>query len=286
MRLLSYDDGRVGYLADHRVVDLGDLVGGYHQPGSLSAMRRLLSRWDGPGTPLPPATEANSVPLSSVRLGPPVPDPTKIVAAPVNYRDHMSEMKVTVDIHDLAVFLKAPSSLVAHGAAVRLPYSDRRVDQEGELAAVIGRRASNVPVAEALDHVVGYTGLLDITMRGGEDRSTRKSFDTFTPLGPWLVTSDEADAPDSIDLDCTVSGEHRQSSNTKHLIWGVAELVAYISSVMTLEVGDVIATGTPAGVGPLTDGDEVSVTLSGIGTLAVTVTSDNPGPSPTGTRNR
>jgi 2-keto-4-pentenoate hydratase/2-oxohepta-3-ene-1,7-dioic acid hydratase in catechol pathway len=215
-----------------------------------------------------------------------VPDPTKIVAAPVNYRDHKSEMKMTVDISDLAVFLKAPSSLIAHGGTVRLPYSDRRVDQEGELAAVIGRRASNVPVTEALDHVVGYTGLLDITMRGGEDRSTRKSFDTFTPLGPWLVTSDEADAPDNTDLDCTVSGEHRQSSNTGHLIWGVAELVAYISTVMTLEVGDVIATGTPSGVGPLTDGDDVSVTLSGIGTLAVTVTSDNPGPSPTGTRNR
>jgi 2-keto-4-pentenoate hydratase/2-oxohepta-3-ene-1,7-dioic acid hydratase in catechol pathway len=123
-------------------------------------------------------------------------------------------------------------------------------------------------------------------MRGGEDRSTRKSFDTFTPLGPWLVTSDEAAAPDDIDLDCTVRGEHRQSSNTKNLIWGVAELVAYISTVMTLEVGDVIATGTPSGVGPLADGDEVSVTLSSIGTLSVTVTSDNPGPSPTGTRNR
>jgi 2-keto-4-pentenoate hydratase/2-oxohepta-3-ene-1,7-dioic acid hydratase in catechol pathway len=286
MRLLSYDDGRVGYLADDRVVDLGDLVGGYHRPGAVSAMRRLLTQWDGPGTPLPPATEANSVPLSSVRLGPPVPDPTKIVAAPVNYRDHKSEMSVTVDISDLAVFLKAPSSLIGHGDAIRLPYSDRRFDQEGELAAVIGRRARNVAPEQALDYVVGYTGLLDITMRGGEDRSTRKSFDTFTPLGPWLVTSDEAGPPDDIDLDCTVGGEHRQSSNTKNLIWGVAQLVAYVSSVMTLEVGDIVATGTPAGVGPLAAGLEVSLTLGQIGTLTVGVTSDNPGPSPTGTRNR
>ena len=286
MRLVSYHGGRVGYLVEDRVVDLGDLVGGYDRPGTLSAMRRLLAGWDELRGRLPAATASNGLPLRAVRLDPPVPDPTKIVAAPVNYRDHKSEMKMTVDINDLAVFLKAPSSLIAHGGAVRLPYSDRRVDQEGELAAVIGRRASHVPAAEALDHVVGYTGLLDITMRGGEDRSTRKSFDTFTPLGPWLVTSDEANAPDDVDLDCTVSGEHRQSSNTKHLIWGVAELVAYISTVMTLEVGDVIATGTPSGVGPLTDGDEVSVTLSGIGTLAVTVTSNNPGPSPTGARNR
>jgi len=286
MRLLSYDDGRVGYLADDRVVDLGDLVGGYHQPGGLSAMRRLLARWDGPGTALPPVSEANSVPLSSVRLGPPVPDPTKIVAAPVNYRDHKSEMSATVDISDLAVFLKAPSSLIGHGDAIRLPYSDRRFDQEGELAAVIGRRARDVAPERALDHVVGYTGLLDITMRGGEDRSTRKSFDTFTPLGPWLVTSDEAGPPDDIDLDCTVGGEHRQSSNTKNLIWGVARLVAYVSSVMTLEVGDVIATGTPAGVGPLAAGQEVSLTLSRIGTLTVGVSAERPGPSPTGSRNR
>jgi 2-keto-4-pentenoate hydratase/2-oxohepta-3-ene-1,7-dioic acid hydratase in catechol pathway len=286
MRLLSYDDGRVGYLADDRVVDLGDLVGGYQRPGAVSAMRRLLIQWDAPGTPLPPATEANSVPLASVRLGPPVPDPTKIVAAPVNYRDHKSEMSVTVDISDLAVFLKAPSSLIGHGDAIRLPYSDRRFDQEGELAAVIGRRARNVAPERALDYVVGYTGLLDITMRGGEDRSTRKSFDTFTPLGPWLVTSDEAGPPDDIDLDCTVGGEHRQSSNTKNLIWGVAQLVAYVSSVMTLEVGDIIATGTPAGVGPLAAGLEVSLTLGRIGTLTVGVTSANPGPSPTGTRNR
>jgi 2-keto-4-pentenoate hydratase/2-oxohepta-3-ene-1,7-dioic acid hydratase in catechol pathway len=124
-------------------------------------------------------------------------------------------------------------------------------------------------------------------MRGKEDRSTRKSFDTFTPLGPWLVTSDEAGRADDIDLDCFVAGEHRQKTNTRHLIWGVAKLVSYISTVMTLEVGDVIATGTPAGVGPIVAGDEVSVTLSGIGTLTVTVEQDGmAGPSPTGTRDR
>jgi 2-keto-4-pentenoate hydratase/2-oxohepta-3-ene-1,7-dioic acid hydratase in catechol pathway len=283
MRLVTYDGGHVGYVDGDRVVDLGDLVGGYERGGSISAMRRLLARWDELRGQLPAATPANSAPLSAVRLEAPVPDPTKIVAAPVNYRDHRSEMKLTVDISDLAVFLKAPSSLVAHGGQVRLPYSDRRVDQEGELAAVIGRRAASVSEDEALDHVAGYTGCLDITMRGKEDRSTRKSFDTFTPLGPWLVTADEADPADAIDLDCTVGGDHRQSSNTKHLIWGVARLVAYISTVMTLEVGDVIATGTPSGVGPIKDGDEITLTLSSIGTLAVTVTSDNPGPSPTGT---
>ncbi|MFC4943528.1 fumarylacetoacetate hydrolase family protein [Pseudonocardia sp. GCM10023141] len=285
MRLVTYDGGRIGYLADDRVVDLDGIVGAT-QSGGPSAMRRLLQRWDEVRDSLPAPTPHNSIPLRDVVLGAPVPDPTKIVAAPVNYRDHKSEMQLSVDISDLAVFLKAPSSIIATGGAVVLPYSDRRVDQEGELAAVIGRRARNVSEAEALDHVVGYTGLLDITMRGGEDRSTRKSFDTFTPMGPWLVTSDEVGAVDAIDLDCTVGGEHRQKTSTANLIWGVAKLVSYISTVMTLEVGDVIATGTPSGVGPLTAGDLITLTLSRIGTLTATVVSNDPGPSPTGTRKR
>jgi 2-keto-4-pentenoate hydratase/2-oxohepta-3-ene-1,7-dioic acid hydratase in catechol pathway len=289
MRLVTYNDGdgtdRVGYVLDDRIVDLGSMIGGYDRPGAKGAMRRLLERWDEVRDALPGRGNAPGVALADVRLRPPVPDPTKIVAAPVNYRDHRTEMAMTVDVSDLAVFLKAPSSITPHGGLVELPYSDRRVDQEGELAAVIGRRARNVSEADALSYVVGYTGCLDITMRGKEDRSTRKSFDTFTPLGPWLVTADEADPADDIDLDCTVGGEHRQKTNTKNLIWGVAKLVSYISSVMTLEVGDVIATGTPAGVGPITAGDTITLTLSSIGTLAVTVVQDpSVGPSPTGTR--
>jgi 2-keto-4-pentenoate hydratase/2-oxohepta-3-ene-1,7-dioic acid hydratase in catechol pathway len=289
MRLVSYDDGsgidRIGYVHKDRIIDLGEVIGGYRQPGSLSAMRRLLERWDEVRDTLPAPDEAHDLALDSVTLLPPVPDPTKIVAAPVNYRDHRSEMELTVDISDLAVFLKAPSSLVPHGGVVELPYSDRRVDQEGELAVIIGRRARDVSEEEALSYVAGYTGCLDITMRGREDRSTRKSFDTFTPLGPWLVTPDEADPADATDLVCTVGGAERQKTNTRHLIWGVAKLIAYISTVMTLEPGDVIATGTPAGVGPIADGDAITVTLSGIGTLAVTVaTKPGAGPSPTGTQ--
>ena len=121
-----------------------------------------------------------------------MPDPTKIVAAPVNYLDHQAEMNEAYHIDALGVFLKAPVLGPRRtGQTIRLPYTDRRFDQEGELALVIGRRARDVAVADALDHVAGYTCLLDITMRGGEDRSTRKSFDTFTPVGPYLVTPDE-----------------------------------------------------------------------------------------------
>ncbi|WP_028933618.1 fumarylacetoacetate hydrolase family protein [Pseudonocardia spinosispora] len=291
MRLVTYEEGdgvdRVGYVLGDRIVDLGALIGGYDRPDAKGPMRRLLARWDEVRDTLPGPADAPGAALADVRLRPPVTDPTKVVAAPVNYRDHRTEMEMTVDVSDLAVFLKAPSSVIPHGGVVRLPYTDRRVDQEGELAAVIGRRACNVAEADALSYVAGYTGCLDITMRGKEDRSTRKSFDTFTPLGPWLVTTDEADPADDIDLDCTVAGEHRQKTNTKNLIWGVAKLISYISSVMTLEVGDVIATGTPAGVGPIVAGDEIALTLSSIGTLAVTVAAaQGAGPSPTGTRGR
>jgi 2-keto-4-pentenoate hydratase/2-oxohepta-3-ene-1,7-dioic acid hydratase in catechol pathway len=209
--------------------------------------------------------------LSGVRLRPPLSRPGKIIAAPVNYSRHMREMSETLDINDLGVFLKANSSVCGQGDVVRLPYSDRRFDQEGELGVVIGREARGIAEADALDAVFGYTCLLDITMRGGEDRSLRKSFDTFTPIGPWIVTADEVGDPDSLDLMCSVSGKVRQQGNTRALIWPVARLVAYTSSVMTLYPGDVIATGTPEGVGPLADGDSIELTIEKIGTLAVRV---------------
>jgi 2-keto-4-pentenoate hydratase/2-oxohepta-3-ene-1,7-dioic acid hydratase in catechol pathway len=209
--------------------------------------------------------------LAEVMLRAPLAHPGKIIAAPVNYTDHMREMSEVLDINDLGVFLKAPSSVCGPGAVVRLPYHDRRFDQEGELAVVIGRETRGIPAGRALEAVFGYTCLLDITMRGGEDRSLRKSFDTFTPLGPWIVTADEVGDPAALELTCSVNGKVRQAASTRELIWSVAQLVAYCSSVMTLRPGDVIATGTPQGVGPIADGDAVEVTIERIGTLPVTV---------------
>jgi 2-keto-4-pentenoate hydratase/2-oxohepta-3-ene-1,7-dioic acid hydratase in catechol pathway len=212
----------------------------------------------------------------------PVADPSKIIAAPVNYRDHQAEMSVDASIGALGFFLKAPSSLLDPGGTIRLPYHDRRFDQEGELALVIGRTARHVSEQDALSYVFGYTGLLDITMRGGEDRSTRKSFDTFTPMGPVLVTADEFGDPDNVELRCWVSGDLRQKASTRDLIWGVARLVSYASSVTTLYPGDVITTGTPAGVGPLTLGDTIRLELSGLGLdLTAEVAADDATASPT-----
>ena len=152
---------------------------------------------------------------------------------------------------------------------------------------MIGRTARQVSEQDALSYVFGYTGLLDITMRGGEDRSTRKSFDTFTPMGPVLSTADEFGDPGDAELRCWVSGDLRQKASTRDLIWGVARLVSYASSVTTLYPGDVISTGTPAGVGPLTAGDTIRLELSGLGLdLTVQVAADHTIASPTSGHNR
>lgn len=273
MRLVTYDGNRVGKVVDDGMIDLTALVG-------LGGMARLIADWEA----LSPEIDeysGSAVPLGSVRLEAPVPRPGKIVAAPVNYTDHQEEMKQKGDVSHLGFFLKAPTSVLRPGGTIQLPYTDRRFDNEAELALVIGRRCRNVPETDALSVIFGYTCLLDITMRGGEDRSARKSFDTFTPLGPWLVTPDEFGDPTDAELTCVVNGQTRQKANTGQLIWGVARLVAYMSSVMTLEPGDVISTGTPAGVAPIEAGDQVTAAVSGIGELTVDVAADHAGPCPT-----
>ncbi|GAA2585753.1 hypothetical protein GCM10010399_14710 [Dactylosporangium fulvum] len=273
MKLVSYAGTSVGLVIDERVHRLDDLLAEHGWTrGESSAMRFLIAHWDALVPAIRAYRDEAPRPLAECRLDAPVPDPTKIIAAPVNYADHRVEMEVTSTVADLGVFLKAPSSLIGPGASIELPYHDRRFDQEGELALIIGRTASHVPPQQALDYVFGYTGLLDITMRGGEDRSTRKSFDTFTPMGPWIVTADEFGAPSNVSLVCAVSGGVRQEANTADLIWDVPKLVAYASTVMTLSPGDIITTGTPAGVGPIVAGDMIDLDLSGIGTLSVGVT--------------
>jgi len=274
MRLVSYDDGRVGYLAGDRVTPL-----------PARTMRDVIASWS--SGELAAVDREVGIPLRDVRLRVPVADPSKIIAAPVNYRDHQAEMSTDSQVGALGFFLKAPSSLLDPGGTIQLPYHDRRFDQEGELALVIGRTARRVSEQDALSYVFGYTGLLDITMRGGEDRSTRKSFDTFAPMGPVLVTADEFGDPDDVELRCWVSGDLRQKASTRDLIWGVARLVSYASSVTTLYPGDVISTGTPAGVGPLIAGDTIRLELSGLGLdLVAQVAADNTIASPTSGHNR
>lgn len=228
------------------------------------------------------ASAAPPLALDSVRLLSPVANPGKLVAAPVNYEKHLAEVKSdeslhqntaghTITIHKAGVFLKATSSMVGAGEGVALRLPDRRTDHEVELAFVIGRQASRVPRADALRYVAGYTIGLDISIRGTEDRSFRKSADSYSVLGPCLVTADEIADPGNLDLEITVNGERRQHSNTRNMTLGVAELIEMASAFYTLHPGDVVFTGTPEGVSPIEPGDEIVATIQGIGSMSVRV---------------
>ena len=175
----------------------------------------------------------------------------------------------TIDHYGL--FLKASSALAGPSEGVRLRFTDRRNDHEAELAVVIGREGTDIPEAEALDHVAGYAIGLDMTVRGTEDRSLRKSIDTYAVVGPWLVTRDEIADPEDLALALWVNGEIRQESNTAYHIFGVRRLIAYASSFYTLHPGDIIMTGTPEGVGPVVPGDVMRVEIEGIGAMEVKV---------------
>lgn len=229
------------------------------------------------------ADSVQSTPPVSIdwqRIGPPVPRPGKIVGVPVNYVDHQREMNAEHTVAGLGFFLKSPSSVIGADGEVVLPFPHRRTDQEAELGVVIGRRASFVDRRDALGHVFGYTCLVDVTVRGSEERSTRKSFAGFTPIGPWITTADEIPDPTNLRIRGWVNDELRQDESTEKMVYGVAELIEFISSVVTLEVGDIIATGTPAGVGPVTAGDVIRVAIDEVGTLEVPVVRSDREPHP------
>ena len=197
--------------------------------------------------------------------------PTKIVGIGRSYRDHALELGNPVPDEPL-LFLKAPSALLAHGGVVRLPAESERVDFEGEFALVVGRKLSRADPASALAGVLGVTLACDVTARDFQKRDrtfTRaKSIDTFCPVGPRLVTDPDWDG---LELETRVNGELRQQGRALNLIWGFGALVSYASRYMTLEPGDLVLTGTPAGVGPLAAGDRVEISSAQIGTLEFSV---------------
>ena len=282
MRLARFDDNRLGLVDGDSVRDVsaaldvlptvrypippGDLLF-VHLSAVLARARDL-------------AASSPTMPLSRVVLRSPVANPGKVVAAPVNYQKHLDEVRgdaqlhhdTTINtIHHAGLFLKAASSVVGAGDGIALEKLDRRSDHEVELAVVIGRTARRVTREDALAFVAGYCIGFDITIRGSEERSLRKSVDTYTVLGPYLVTADDVGSPDDLDLRLSVNGELRQSSNTRFLIKKVAELIEFASSFYTLYPGDVLMTGTPEGVAPIYPGDTIEATISRIGTMRVGV---------------
>jgi len=214
---------------------------------------------DGEWTLLPPST------------------PSKIVCVGLNYRAHVAESATVVPgggevPKEPLLFLKPPSAVIASGEAIRYPKGVTRLDPEAELAVVIGRRARAVPESEAMSYVAGLTCFNDVSARNFQRQDgqwTRaKGFDTFAPFGPWLATRR---GPEGLRVECRVNGERRQQGNTSDLLFPIPILIAHISRIMTLEPGDVIATGTPAGIAPVEPGDRIEIEVEGIGVLTNTV---------------
>jgi 2-keto-4-pentenoate hydratase/2-oxohepta-3-ene-1,7-dioic acid hydratase in catechol pathway len=277
MRLVSYDAGdgaRAGVLEDDRVVDAWAALGEPHR-GSLRELIAagrvddLRGTFGNTGTP--------SHPRGSVSLLPPIPDPDKIVCIGLNYGKHAAEAGIDAPASP-TIFGKYRNALAAAGATVRLPANSRKVDYEAEVAFVVGRRASAVEEADALDHIAGYMLLNDLSARDLQFATPQwmsgKVFDGSAPCGPALVTPDEAGPHDAIGIALTLNGEQMQGATTAELIFSIPRLLSHLSQLMTLEPGDIVATGTPDGVGSvrdprvwLADGDEVVIESPTLGRL-------------------
>lgn len=274
MRFVRFDDDRLGLLSGdgEGVIDLTERLG-LNTNDPLQEYLRTERRADY----YEDAEPDHSV--KDIRLESPVRRPGKIIAAPLNYERHIEEAvsDKEIDLNDwfsiehFGFFLKAPSSVVGPKDQVVLPFSDRRVDHEVELAFVVGKDAKDVPADDAWNHIFGYTVLLDVTVRGEQDRSNRKSYDTFTVIGPCVVTPEEIDDPQNLALALDVNGDVRQDANTDDMVYTCADVMQYASIGTTLEVGDVVTTGTPEGVGPLEDGDVIHAEIEDVGSMSVDV---------------
>jgi 2-keto-4-pentenoate hydratase/2-oxohepta-3-ene-1,7-dioic acid hydratase in catechol pathway len=289
MRLCRFNDQRLGLVEGDVVSDVTAAL------DELPAVRYPLPGYDpliANLAKLRPSLAAAARagakhPVSSVKLLSPVANPGKIIAAPVNYRKHLEEAladkgihhgNLVHEIHKIGMFLKASSSLVGPGEGVRLIKTDRRNDHEVELAVVIGKSGRNIKAAEAMQYVAGYAVGLDITVRGPEERSLRKSADSYSVLGPWFVTADEFGDPSKTRLTIKVNGELRQDANTEDLVMPIPQLIEFMTSFYSLHPGDVILTGTPQGVGPIKAGDVMEAWIERIGTMKVAVSAASAGP--------
>lgn len=285
MKICRYDDDRLGLVIGDRVHDVTNAQAEIRAKAPYAmkgdAVIAALPQWRERIEKL--AASTSSKPISEVKFLPPVARPTKLMAAPTNYQRHIDEMRrpenlaVTggrfpPNIGEAGIFLKANSSLVGPSEGIPLRFPDRRNDHEAEICLIIGKQGSDISQERALDYVAGYCLGLDMTARGKEDRSFRKSIDGYSVLGPWMVTPDEIGDPDKLPIALDVNGEKRQDSNTSDLIYSIRRLIEFASQFYTLYPGDVYYTGTPEGVGPVQPGDWISCrSVPALGELKIQV---------------
>lgn len=273
MKLARFDGGRIGVVTDRGLVDVSEIAG--IDPGEWPPVgpTRLVA---GFGQLRPAleraAAEGPAIPLTEVTLLTPIPWPNKVVAFPVNYHKHGAEMGAGYRATNQGFFLKPNSSLSGAGEPVVLPdLPGREVHHESELGIVIGKTARNVARADWQDYVFGYACLLDMVVRGREERVARKAYDSFCPVGPWITTADEVPDPAALRMQLWVDDELRQDANTRDLVLDIPGMIEMASAVMTLYPGDIIATGTPEGVGPVKDGSRIRIAIDHCGEMVVDV---------------
>ena len=287
MRLAILDGLRLGVVCETTVIDVTAALPWPHDPDPLTAgwWRRLCRDLDLVRPALAAAARDPAAPrveVGAARLLAPAVNPSKIVAAASNYQEHVAEMhevqgrtlgRVESWMMEFDVFLKAPSSIAGPRDDIVLPpdQRDREIHHEAELVAIVGKGGKDIAPRDALSRIAGYTIGLDITVRSKADRSRRKSYDTFSPLGPWLVTSDEAGDPADMDIELERNDVLKQKVSTRDMLVPVQDIVAYASRVMTLLPGDVLFTGAPPGVGPIEPGDTLRVRISRLGEMGLTV---------------
>jgi len=283
MKLCRYDDDRLGVVVGdmvHDVTEAQTQIRGkapYAMKGD--AVIAALPEWRKKIEEM--AKKAPAKPLSQVKLLAPVARPSKLMAAPVNYRAHVAEMekiphvtgnvKRPEGIANQGIFLKANSALVGPSEGVAIRFPDRRNDHEVEFCLVIGKQGSDIPREKAMEYIAGYSLGLDMTVRGVEDRSFRKSCDGYAVLGPWMVTADEIPDPTAVPFTVHLNGELKQDANTKDLIFDIPRLIEFASQFYTIYPGDIIYTGSPSGVSQVHPGDTMHCACKLIGEMDVKV---------------
>jgi 2-keto-4-pentenoate hydratase/2-oxohepta-3-ene-1,7-dioic acid hydratase in catechol pathway len=280
MKITRFDGGRIGVVKGDQIYDVSAAAG--VDPGEYPpvGMVRIIANWDALKSKIEAAATGAGKPLSSVKLLTPDPWPNKLLALPSNFRDHHEEMRgrsyaspAGLQADQAGFFMKANSSMIGAGEVIEVPTDkpDREFHHECEMAIIIGKRGRHIPLEKTMDYIFGYACLIDVTMRGKEERVMRKSYETFCPVGPWITTADEVGDPFELNMQLWVNGEPRQQSKPANMIVGIREAIAMSSAVTTLEPGDIIASGTMSGVGPLKPGDTVTIEIEKVGKMSLPV---------------
>jgi 2-keto-4-pentenoate hydratase/2-oxohepta-3-ene-1,7-dioic acid hydratase in catechol pathway len=279
MKIARFDGGRIGVVQGELIHDVTAACGVDPAEWPPMGIVRTIAAF----AQLRPAIEravaaAPGVPLADVRLDTPIPWPHKLLALPANFRAHAAEMSGVQQLaaDEAGFFMKSAGAISGPADPIVLPHRPgRMIHHECELAIVIGTGGRNIPLADAGRHIFGYACLIDVTLRGDEERVARKSYDTFCPIGPWITTADEVGPTDDLVLRLWVNGELRQQAPAREMIVGIAQAVANCSAVTTLQPGDIIAGGTMAGVGPLVPGDRVRIAIDGVGEMTLAVVAES-----------